>query len=650
ALAIAFAGLAACGGGSNGAGPSDAQGPSTADAGSLDDGEGLSAYLQSLPAWPDASPDADVPAGDAGTASVLSSDNKSYACTRTPYSLTTTPQQIVTFDPNVDVLWPGALLQGKALQSGALAGLPITQRAPIAISIPGLLAANNTITVGQPTLATVQQAIGQLINAAVTAGIQPSSSISYNQTTAYSMSQAALDLGLSVNYLGFDLNSTFDYSSDVSVHTVVGSFTQKMFTVAVPEPEQPSDFFSGLTQEELNAQIAAGNIGPDNLPVYVASVTYGRILMFSITSTASASDISGALDAQYKGAVGGASGSVDYKSLVQNSSTQIKVVTVGGAASNAEAMIESGDPTKFFTSDPALTTGVPISYTLRNLGNNSVAAVSETTSYDVQKCQESSAGVTANYYVVSGGTSVQTFYSKGNAQALSMPITGLSGAGGIAYDYRDDELFVTTGSGAAAGIAVFGADGTPVSLPGANWSLSEPASQIEYDPQYARLYVVEPGADVKAFTPQGQLQETYPLLDARSAAFDAADGELFVTFASAPLIEAYKLSGSLVPLMSGAFPGLAAPILGYDPNHDHVIVADSGNVSTFLPDGTLAASAALQSAASAVVYDDNDDEIAATIPSQGIVTVLTWDLKPAAGIVQGGFSNLTQPSGIVYRP
>src|SRR5579875_2859579 len=99
-LLAASLGLCACGGGSSGGAPpaSDDGGP--ADAG--DAGPDPNTYLQSLPAWPAPQPDSDKPTGPAQTSDVVGADHKSYSCTTTPYSLTKTPQQIVTFNPNAD--------------------------------------------------------------------------------------------------------------------------------------------------------------------------------------------------------------------------------------------------------------------------------------------------------------------------------------------------------------------------------------------------------------------------------------------------------------------------------------------------------------------------------------------------------------------
>jgi len=62
------------------------------------------------------------------------------------------------------------------------------------------------------------------------------------------------------------------------------------------------------------------------------------------------------------------------------------VVTVGGEGKNASALIKNGELRDYFAEESALTSARPISYTVRNLGDNSIAKVSETTEYNIVEC------------------------------------------------------------------------------------------------------------------------------------------------------------------------------------------------------------------------------------------------------------------------
>jgi len=359
-------------------------------------------YLQTLPTWDQVSP----PLPDADDATGAPNEGEEtiggdpYECTTTPYSITRTPDRIVTLDPDVEILWVGSLLQGKGHMGGigSLAELPIRQRAPMTLSID-LLTGNNTKTVSSPTVATVNSAVGELIQAASDAGHTAGSDIFFTQETAHSLVQAALSMGLSASYMGASIKASLASNISEETRTVTAYFVQKMFNVSMVLPQTPAEVFSdAFTEDMLQDQISRGRIGDDNLPVYVSNISYGRILMFSFTSTASLADIKATLSVMYNGGEFGGDLSTELKSVLDNA--QIQVVTVGGDASNALALIRANDLGAYFATDASLTSARPISYTVRNLGDNSIASVSETTNYNLKTCTPAEQPVTGSAYSI----------------------------------------------------------------------------------------------------------------------------------------------------------------------------------------------------------------------------------------------------------
>ena len=347
----------------------------------------VATYLGGLPTWEQFSPPA--PTGDEimgdGEEYTETVDNTIYDCTTTPYSLTENPEKIVTLDPDANVLWLGALLQGKGYKDGigSLAELPIRERAPLTISVD-LLTDNNMRVVENPSLGTVNQAIGDIIAAAAGADNRAGSSVAFSQERMYSVNQASLAMGLSAGYMSVSVKASLGASRTAAERTITAYFVQKMFTASVELPNNPMDFFSDeFTEGELAEQRAAGRIGSDNLPVYVSSITYGRILMFSFTSRSSITDIRAALSASFSSLAGA---SIEARYLDILNEAQISVVTVGGEGRNATALIQNGQLRDYFNEESALTSARPISYTVRNLGDNSIARVSETTEYNIVEC------------------------------------------------------------------------------------------------------------------------------------------------------------------------------------------------------------------------------------------------------------------------
>lgn len=358
--------------------------PATAD---------IDAYLKDLPEWDEFSPQlADV--GDPvieetgpTEATLDTSGDQIYVCRTTPCSITSTPDAIVTMDPNSEILYLGALIQGSTYLGGlaAMEELPIRQRAPLAISTD-LLIADNTRTVQNPTLATVTQAVGEMISGAHESDFPDGSVLSYSMRECYSLEQSMLEIGMSLSYMGANVRADLGFNQTTETHTIMATFRQRMFTTSVVLPQTPGEFFSdAFTQEILDEQIALGRVGPDNPPVYVSNIVWGRIMVFTMTSTYSRSEMEAAISASYEGIV---SGSVDahYLDILSSEETTIKMVAVGGEASHALDAIRTGNLDDYFATEAALTSAEPLSYTLRNLADNSVALVSETTEYDMVEC------------------------------------------------------------------------------------------------------------------------------------------------------------------------------------------------------------------------------------------------------------------------
>ncbi len=354
---------------------------------------GIDDYLKDLPQWGEFSPQlAEVGQPEeevtGPTEAALETDGgQLFVCRTTPCSITSTPDAIVTMNPNSEILYLGSLIQGASYLGGlaAMEELPIRQRAPLTVSID-LLFPDNTRTVADPTLASVNQAVGELISGAHQAGHTAGSALSYNKRECFSLEQSMLCMGMSVSYLGASVRSELSYQQSVEQHTIMATFRQRMFTTSVVLPQTPGEFFSeSFTRQDLDEQISRGRIGPDNLPVYVSNIVWGRIMVFTMTSTYTASEMEAAINASYDGIV---SGSVDaqYLDILNSEETTINLVAVGGEASHALDAIRSGNLDDYFASDAALTSAAPLSYTLRNLADNTIALVSETTAYDMVEC------------------------------------------------------------------------------------------------------------------------------------------------------------------------------------------------------------------------------------------------------------------------
>jgi hypothetical protein len=130
-----------------------------------------------------------------------------------------------------------------------------------------------------------------------------------------------------------------------------------------------------------------GAIGPNNPPLYVSSVVYGRMMMFSLTSTASEEDIRATMRAGYESIGGEAETNLSAKQKTILEEGEIQVTSFGGDAEATLAVIRSGDWSQYFTENAPLSSAEPLSYTFRNLaGRGEIARVTETTEYTLRTC------------------------------------------------------------------------------------------------------------------------------------------------------------------------------------------------------------------------------------------------------------------------
>ena len=373
---------------------------------------GVADYMKALPSWSDFSPskqsqpptamgeatqqpevtlDVEV-VNEEGGIDLL--ENVTYTCQSQPFTLTDNPKQIAIYSPDVELLWPGALIQGKSHRDGlgSLLGLSIAERTPIEVSIPSLANDDNFRRVETPTQGQVSQAIGSMVGNATQSGLSTPSTITFEMSEYHSESQFALEAGISGRYLNFEGSASGSVEKNASKTTVTAQFYQKMFEVVVAPPQTPDGFFSeDFTEAKLQQQVDLGRIGPDNLPVYVSNVVYGRMMMVSMTSTASASDIRATMQAAYDG-IGvsvEASLSVRQRKLLQES--ELRVTSLGGDADATLAIIRSGNWADYFTDNVDLSSAAPLSYTFRNLGDGSIASVSETSEYNITTCEAKTA-------------------------------------------------------------------------------------------------------------------------------------------------------------------------------------------------------------------------------------------------------------------
>jgi len=323
---------------------------------------------------------------------VRTENNTPYKYDIVKRNMTNSTAKIIAVGTNSGKMWPGALIQGKSLEAGDLE-LINTKRAPITINVD--LPINKTFReIETPNSVTIQQAISEMQVEAgqLEEGSQSGAgTMDFEVVEASTFEQSMLSLGISGGFtdpesqVGLDASANVSHNRSIKTHTVAARFVQEKFTVRLADDLIPtaSDFFSDdMTLQEIEA--LSSDWGEDNIPMYIESVTYGRILIFTMESTEvnDAQVLSAALTASMDDYVK-AGGSIDdtQKEILSNSTT--KIFSAGGTEEGANAAIASLDWSKFFVPAPVSTT-VPIAFTIRTLNGKKTVKIHDNIFFELR--------------------------------------------------------------------------------------------------------------------------------------------------------------------------------------------------------------------------------------------------------------------------
>lgn len=275
----------------------------------------LSAFNQ-----PEESPIA--PAGQEETDRV---EDTEYSCAVGTYKGAPGYNELFMLDPTTNVIYPGALLKGESIPTGEYIRIS-GERAPITISTTFFNAEGKpSVTIEDPSqISEVRDGIAELLNREIN-GATPAELIS-DEYEAYSEEQLSIALGVNYGSRTKDISGSFDFSTTSVKRKYVLKFVQKYFTLDVDDPKLPSNLFTKLPSVE--------SLGSTH-PVLVESVTYGRLVFYTVESSYSLSDVEAAFSAAYEIGKKGGSGELEVKNKNIFEEASVKVIIKGGSGSSA---------------------------------------------------------------------------------------------------------------------------------------------------------------------------------------------------------------------------------------------------------------------------------------------------------------------------
>jgi thiol-activated cytolysin len=380
ALLVAFS-LSGCSAAGSGSGPDpgsdEGQDPDPADAARASE---IDALVRAIPTLA-----ADAPArveGDPGPAA----REGDYQCFTRAVTETRQHEDLVAFAANSESMWPGAIVRGDSVASGLFTPIVRPRRpATVSVSLENIDGSRSAV-MDAPSLSAFREAMASILSQDVT-GATPANIYSEIESV-HSENQLAMALGASVSVTGLpaQLAASFDFSDQDIKSRYLVKYIQSYYTVDIDQPRSPSDFFG--------AEVAAGDLrdvmGPGNPPLYVSSVTFGRVILFTFESSYSATELGAALDFVYAGGAD-VSGdvSVTYRDIV--SRAKITAYILGGSGGEAARSLGSYEELIDFIQGGGdysrESPGAPIAYKLAYLADNEPARMSFTDEYDAQECQ-----------------------------------------------------------------------------------------------------------------------------------------------------------------------------------------------------------------------------------------------------------------------
>lgn len=307
------------------------------------------------------------------------SPNSPNECVVKTYKVAPGFDEMLTLDPSTDVIYPGAVLKGESIPTGEYIGISLDRR-PITLSASLTnIEGSPVVTINDPKLSTVREGIKQILDQEVTGAT--AAKINYVTTQVYSEKHLEVAIGVNYRGAGKKVSANIDFNSSEYKNKFVLKFLQEYYTIDMDSPgSEPSDLFKSLPDVS-----ALGSTSP----VYVASVAYGRMVIYTIETNSNLTEVNTAFGAS----VGSSDGNIETEYRDLFNSSKIQALIIGGSGGDAAQTINGpADVYKFISEGGNYSKdspGAPLSYKLRYIKRDfPIARQVLATEYPIRECKE----------------------------------------------------------------------------------------------------------------------------------------------------------------------------------------------------------------------------------------------------------------------
>ena len=311
-------------------------------------------------------------------------ETQRWVCTEKTLSVTDGTGKYPLFNSQADVIYPGALLQGKTLSDATPAPIVVKRAGGVVSYDLNNGNIQSTFRVDSVQKGAIQQAMNNIIS---TSGDVVPAAFQLEIEEVNSEEELALEIGLKVKTFTTQVKSNMAFSQDKRYNRFLVKLTQSYYTMSYDLPTSEEEIFHPSVKPEQLALY----VQEDNPPTFVSSVTYGRIFYMLVESTASSSEMRANLDVSYGAFKNKAEGEVDVESFKSLSNLKIKVIAYGGDSKGAfeiagERSVE--DIAGKLAESTDIRAGKPLSYVARSVARpDQIVGTNLSTEYTIVDCE-----------------------------------------------------------------------------------------------------------------------------------------------------------------------------------------------------------------------------------------------------------------------
>lgn len=338
----------------------------------------LTAVINNAGDWENETPLPESREPDGAPETTPFEDGTIWSCTSTQVNLEQAPESFL-LNASFPEIWPGSVLQGNSLADDPPTAVrPRRGNGGVTIDIITGETETNSAVFDEVTKPSMVEALNAII---ANRDILPKR-FTFSVTKVDSRESMRLAMGVKVSTFASEFEGKMNFNTDRNYTRYVISLVQPFYVMEFNAPTRLSDWF----HEDVTTAELGQDMGPGNPPVYVSTVTYGRKVNILVESTSDESEMRSELDIHYN-AVTDVDATIDLELTERVENLHIVATVWGGDAPESAFTNPSATSVQdLMGATQTISTGLMLSYTLKDIKNGETVKVKMGTEYTVNDC------------------------------------------------------------------------------------------------------------------------------------------------------------------------------------------------------------------------------------------------------------------------